>query len=326
MLRYFLKNYKYIILTVLYLLLVYSAYVLITGIRDTAYQQSQNEVSYTLNVAAGSRWHDVIDDVVEKGVYKNKKLLLLSVYLGGHWSSLKSGEYMISPLDPWVRTLESLSKGKGKLYRLTILPGSNWHQLLRDIRELPIANIEDIGPLYKPSIEGFFMPESYSFSKNFPLHKILSQARGRFDSTLNEIWSERDESLRDITSYQLVTIASLIEREAQIDVDRPKIARVIYNRLNINMPLQIDASMVYVAINQGEKFNHLWLKKKNPYNTYLNKGLPPGPIAYPSKRSLYAAAHPEIGSWLYYRLQCNGEHTFSHHFKEHVKRGVQCQR
>jgi UPF0755 protein len=115
-----------------------------------------------------------------------------------------------------------------------------------------------------------------------------------------------------ISPYQAVTVASMVEEEAKVDADRGKIARVIYNRLQRNMPLGIDATIEYVLHKHASELTQSDLQINSPYNTRTNTGLPPTPIAAAGKASLDAALHPTPGKWLYYVVKdCNGDHAFS---------------
>lgn len=318
MLLCFLKKFRYF-LFLFFIVLIYTlqqAYL-------TNWKKSAHNEPYVLYVEPGCSWLNVIHSLNSDVVYKNAFFLMLNVTLRGQWYALKVGEYEILPNEQWQDVVTKLVSGTEKNYTLTIYPSSNWHQLRKQIASLPLSNIDDYSSFTVPSIEGYFKTDSYYFTRGYSLPRLLSQARRAFMKDLSDVWMTRDESL-NITQDALVVIASLIEREALDDQDRAKIARVIYNRLNINMPLQIDASMVYVALGEEKTFTHLWLKREHPFNTYLNRGLPPSPIAYVSYASMYAAAHPDKGDWLYYRLHCNGKHRFSYHFNEHRNGGSSC--
>jgi UPF0755 protein len=124
----------------------------------------------------------------------------------------------------------------------------------------------------------------------------------------------------NLSEYELVIVASLIEKEAATPEERPLVASVIYNRLQKDMPLQIDASIHYALDKQGEELSLADLKVNSPYNTYENKGLPPGPICSPSRQSLEAAINPADTDYLYYVLKANGEeHFFTNNYDEFLE-------
>ncbi|MDU4659228.1 MAG: endolytic transglycosylase MltG, partial [Clostridium butyricum] len=142
----------------------------------------------------------------------------------------------------------------------------------------------------------------------------------RFNSVFSDKYVDRAKEL-GLDINDVITIASLIEKEAANDSERSKIAGVIYNRIEKGIPLQIDASVIY-AITKGEskmkKVLYDNLKVQDPYNTYVNKGLPPGPIASPGKPSIEAALYPEEHDYLYYVVNGSGGHVFSKTYEEHL--------
>ncbi len=170
------------------------------------------------------------------------------------------------------------------------------------------------------SLEGYLFPDTYFFSKNQDEADIVAL----LVRTLNDKWTQEmeDQLIKmNRTKHEILTIASLIEREAYNDDERATIAGVIYNRLEVGMPLQIDASVIY---GKGKGKEHLSVLTKNdliepnPYNTYVNKELPPGPIASPSLNSIIAALYPEKHDYFYYVMGENG-HVFAKTYEEHLK-------
>lgn len=167
-------------------------------------------------------------------------------------------------------------------------------------------------------LEGFLFPDTYYFDKKTSnSDEIIKTMLGQFD---DEVSPYKDYIISENYNVKnLITVASLVEKEARKDVDRPKIASVIYNRLNKNMPLQIDASILYV-IGHKDKLYNKDLTVKSPYNTYTNKGLTPSPICNPGKKSIDAAIYPSKTNYLYYVLnQQTNEHVFANTYEEHMK-------
>jgi len=169
----------------------------------------------------------------------------------------------------------------------------------------------------KHKLDGFLYPATYSFPKNASSKTIINEMLKTFEIKMDPNKNyivERKLNIRDI-----VITASLIEKEAKKDVDRPKIASVIYNRLNKNMPLQIDATILYVIGHKLKLYNKD-LAVQSPYNTYLHKGLPPSPICNPGTKSIDAAIRPANTDYLYYVLNSKtNEHVFSKTYGEHSK-------
>ncbi len=171
---------------------------------------------------------------------------------------------------------------------------------------------------YKYKLEGFLFPNTYEFFKDDGAHKIIDKMLSTFEREYKAHFSDYDNMFR------LVTIASIVEREAVIDEERPTIAGVIENRLKKDMLLQVDATVVY-AKSLGRydmtKVTYKDLEVSSPYNTYKNKGLTPGPICNAGLKSLLAAAKPESHDWLFYHTDENkadGSHIFTKSFDDHV--------
>ena len=166
-------------------------------------------------------------------------------------------------------------------------------------------------------LDGFLYPSTYSFSKKTSSKVIINQMLKTFEKNVEPNKEYITKNKLNIRS--IVIIASLIEKEAGKDVDRPKISSVIYNRLNKNMPLQIDATIIYIIGHKNKLYNKD-LAIQSPYNTYLHKGLPPSPICNPGIRSINAAILPAKTDYLYYVLNSKtNEHIFSKTYVDHAK-------
>jgi UPF0755 protein len=172
-------------------------------------------------------------------------------------------------------------------------------------------------PQDKHKLDGFLYPATYTFEKNTSSKEIINEMLKTFETNIEP--SKSYITKNNLSIRNVVITASLIEKEARKDVDRPKIASVIYNRLNKNMPLQIDATILYVIGHKDKVYNRD-LTVKSPYNTYLNKGLPPSPICNPGTKSINAALHPERTNYLYYVLDTKtNTHVFAETYAQHIK-------
>src|SRR5205809_6277022 len=176
-------------------------------------------------------------------------------------------------------------------------------------------------PPYLPkdpsTLEGFLFPKTYDFFAGARSGDVIKKMLAQFGKEVRGLpWNDY-KSLGLKSRYEVVIVASMIEREARFPDDRPKIAAVIYNRLKKGMPLQIDATVEYALGRYKSRLTYDDLKVDSPYNTYLHKGLPPTPIASPGLASLEAAISPESGNWLYY-IVCDqaGHHTFTASYSE----------
>lgn len=178
---------------------------------------------------------------------------------------------------------------------------------------------DDDGVKYR--LQGFLFPATYQFTKDMTATEIIDMMLKEFEENVSGLGISNDKL------YKTLTIASLVEREAKVDTERETIAGVIYNRLEKDMRLQIDASVVY-AISDGmynvERVLYRDLEVVSPYNTYVNTGLPVGPICSPGIKAIKAAANPERHNYFYYRVDSaknDGSHIFTKNFEEHVNAG-----
>jgi len=172
-------------------------------------------------------------------------------------------------------------------------------------------------PNDKHILDGFLYPATYSFQKDASSKTIINKMLKTFEINMKP--NENYITQNELNIRNVITTASLIEKEAKKDDDRPKIASVIYNRLNNKMPLQIDATILYILGHKNKLYNKD-LTVKSPYNTYLNKGLPPSPICNPGTKSIDAALHPAITDYLFYVLNSKtNEHVFSKTYSQHIK-------
>jgi UPF0755 protein len=172
-------------------------------------------------------------------------------------------------------------------------------------------------PAGRERLEGFLYPETYEIYKDEGAHAVIDKMVGQFDSLFTDEDYTRAEKLKR-SVREIVTIASLIERETAVPDERAVISRVINNRIKEDMPLQIDASIQYLLDAPKEQLTEEDLQIESPYNLYLNKGLPPGPICNPRIDSVNAALHPGKNKYLYYVLDpaLNGMHRFSEGYDE----------
>lgn len=169
-------------------------------------------------------------------------------------------------------------------------------------------------------LEGYLFPETYELKKDSSTHDVMQRMLEEFQTKVNSIPDlEKELQEKNLSLHELLTIASLVEREVVVDAERPLVAGVIYNRIQQDMKLEIDATVQYLLDKPKARLLFKDLKVESPYNTYLNKGLPPGPIASPSLPSIQAALQPEASDYLFYVTKKDGssEHLFAKTYKEH---------
>lgn len=214
------------------------------------------------------------------------------------------------------QTLWVLRHGKPVQHKLTIPEGLTARQIQALLAAAPLLSGEALLPA-----EGSTLPQTYTYVRNSTRKELLSHMQAAMASTLKQIWAERAHDLPLASPQELLTMASVVEKETAQPDERPLIARVFYNRLQKNMRLQTDPTVIY-ALTQGKPaldrpLSHADLLTPSAYNTYLNTGLPPGPICSPGSAALHAAAHPADGTMLYFVASGAGGHNFATTLAEH---------
>ena len=286
-------------------------------------------------VEKGDTLSSVADKLEEAGVIGSSTLFRLEARLQGGETEIKAGEYRFVPGEDSQEILATLSSGDSvSAFNITIPEGLTLEQTARVVEEeggIPASEFEEAAGrtdygydfLDDPSIkttEGFLFPKKYEFEKDTDAGQIV-------DRLLEQYLIEKDgldfagaEKRLTLTEYELVTVASLVEEESANTEERPLIAGVIYNRIRAGMPLQVDATVQYALGKAKEDLKLDDLEVDSPYNTYKNTGLPPGPIASPSRESIEAALEPARTDYLYYVLEADGKkHFFTDDYDEFLE-------
>jgi UPF0755 protein len=242
--------------------------------------------------------------------------------------TLQAGEYRFDRPASVLDVYDRIARGDVFYYVLTIPEGQNMFDIAAAADKLKLfsasdflraardtSSIHDLDPA-APTLEGYLFPSTYHLVRHTTPARLCQMMITRF----REEWKQLDTS-RDV--HRSVTLASLIEREAHVSVDRPLISSVFQNRLKIGMKLDCDPTTIYAALLDGRYRGAIHksdLASANPYNTYRNSGLPPGPIANPGRDSLLAAVHPADTQYLYFVLRPDGSgaHNFSKTISEHL--------
>jgi UPF0755 protein len=272
----------------------------------------------------------------ERSVIRSEKVFGLYAKYYKLKSNFKAGYYIIQGKTTMEDLLLKLQSGKSDFHVVTIPEGYSLYKIGETLEqksiiakeELLSATLEDLNPKDLISdesdvvydLEGYLFPDTYYIPVNADKNKIISIMYGNFLRVFSEEYRARAKEL-DLSINQVITVASLIEKEAANDAERSKIAGVIFNRLKIGMPLQIDAAVIYANTFGAKSLNPITkahLKVDSKYNTYVYKELPPGPIASPGKPSIHAALYPESHEYLYYVAGPDG-HVFSKTYEEHLE-------
>jgi len=293
---------------------------------------TSNTSEKILKIEQGESLRRISDRLFEERVIKSSKYFMFYTKVKGMEKSIKAGKYTIPPNIGLDHLLEQLQKPNSEYVAITIPEGYTLHQIAAKMDEVNLINRDSFisqefrsqlipshnsGIFYE--LEGYLFPDTYYIPPNSTEGEIVDIMHSRFRTVFNEEYGRRAEEL-GLSINEIVTIASLIEREAANDEERKSIAGVIYNRQKKAMPLQIDATVIY-GITKGERNMGRVLYKDlevdTKYNTYIYIGLPPGPISSPGKASIEAALYPENNDFLYYVLGEKG-HIFSRTYEEHL--------
>jgi len=244
-------------------------------------------------------------------------------------NDIKSGEYAVPGRQTPARLIDLLVSGKTRQYRLTLVEGWRFSDVRKAIEDNDVldhqltdkSNAELMAALGHPDEkpEGRFMPDTYLFPRGMTDTAFLKRAYDDMAKFLKKAWSQRDDAAMVDTPYEALTLASIIEKETAVPEERGRIAGVFSRRLKKGMLLQTDPTVIYGIEDYDGNIRRSDLKRDTPYNTYTRAGLPPTPIAMPSRASIRAALNPMPGSALYFVAHGDGSHVFSDTLAEHNK-------
>jgi UPF0755 protein len=270
-------------------------------------------------VEKGESFLTVASRLEEQKLILSKKLFLFFVKITNSQGKLKVGIYDLSGNDGMLKILKSLKSNSKNFIKITIPEGNNIKQVSDIIADkLKIDKDKFIKIASDKNLEGYLMPETYFVSPGISEEELINMMHNEFDKKITSDMYKRAEELK-IPFKDIITIASIIEKEAVKPEEKSVIAAVFYNRLKKNMRLQSCATVLYAM---GAVKEHLSLedvKLKSPYNTYLYLGLPPGPISNPGIQSIKAALYPANSDALFFVSAGDGSHLFSKTSGEHTK-------
>ena len=267
-----------------------------------------------IDVPSGATGAQVADILKQHDVIRSAFAFRMLAKFRGHSGGFDAGQYKLTTNMTVAQALDALELPPVvTAVRVTIPEGFTVQQTAQRIgkgiatspREIAAEatsgkySIPPFLPAGAKTTEGFLFPNTYDFLRDASPSSVVQRLLGEFKTEANGLpWA--DARKLGVTPYQVVIVASIIEREAKFEVDRPKIARVIYNRLHQGMFLQIDATVEYALGHHKAILSNADYRVRSPYNTYLHRGLPPTPICNPGLASLKAALSPVAGDWLYY--------------------------
>ncbi len=278
------------------------------------------EAPVTLQVASGAGVAGIADQLQRMGAITNRWVFRVGVQFYDRSASLKAGEYLIPANASMREIMEKLAAGQAIVYAITIPEGLTSEQIVERIR----ANDILTGDIAAVPPEGSLLPDTYQFDRGYTRQNLINRMRRERDRVLTEIWGRRIPGLPVTTPEEMVALASIVEKETGIADERTRVAAVFINRLNQNMKLQSDPTILYGLFGgagrpAGYGITRADMERPTPYNTYTIEGLPPGPIANPGRASLEAVANPSRTADLYFVADGTGGHAFAETYDEHLR-------
>ena len=322
----------------------YFADSLLSDNEQTVDVDMNSDETIAVDIPQGSSTKDIAAILKDNGIISSELSFRLKSRLNGADGTYNYGTFYLTKnmsVEQIISTLQGTAE-TDTAHRLTIPEGYTAKQIAALVDEKGIATSDEFInemnngtfeyeflegiPKRENYLEGYLFPDTYFLSGNETAHDIIVMMLNRFEEIYNKSLKGHVEST-GYTLDEIVTVASMVESEAKLDEERPIIAGVIYNRLNIDMPLQIDSTVQYALSTRNEVVTESDLEVDSPYNTYKNKGLPAGPICNPGESSLLAALNPEKHNYYYYVLKEQGgsEHYFAETYDEFLEAKAQYQ-
>lgn len=268
-------------------------------------------------IPRGSGPRDISQKLEEAGAISSSTLFVAATQVTGNRGKLQAGEYRIPAHASMRQIMEMMAQGEVVEHTVTVPEGLTSKQIVnRLLSETILA-----GTVREIPAEGTLLPETYQVTRGTNREALLQRMAAAHQKALDEIWAKRSASVPVKTPQELVTLASIVEKETGIASERPRVASVFVNRLNKKMRLQSDPTIIYGLVQGngtlGRPILRSEITKPTPYNTYTIPGLPPGPIANPGRASLEAAANPAVTKDLYFVADGSGGHAFAGSLAEH---------
>lgn len=309
--------------------------------------------NYLLEIKRGDSLYTVTNNLAQQRIISFPRLFRVIVYFLGQDSNIRTGEYELTSNLRVYELISKLTAGEVKQYNLAIIEGSSFVELINKIINTPAINSTLDAKILVDSLqqakldqnvisslkqtsatadtavinlneiisaEGLFYPDTYFYTKGDLVQDLFNRAFLKLNTKLKSEWDNRADKKDTIikTPYQALVLASILEKEASDSNERKLVSGVLYNRLRLNMPLQVDPTVIYSL---GKEYKGNISKKDmlvpSKFNTYINKGLPPAPISSVSLDSLRAALHPAEHDLLYFVAMGNGKHFFSATLDKH---------
>lgn len=323
-----LKTIRFIIISVCAALLG-TALWLGTDLYRYAHKASGNDnTQLVFPIAQGEGFNRLAQRLHTHGIITSPLRFKLIARLKRKDKQLKAGEYRLAANMTPSQVLDVLVDGNPFLYRITIPEGFNLQQIADEINRQELANglqflalatdpqVASKMGVTAPTLEGYLFPDTYYFPKDVPPITILTKMVEHFREKFQAAWHQQAKTL-NLTIHEVITLASIIEKETGAASERPIIASVFHNRLKKRMRLESDPTVIYGIKDFNGNLTRKNLRTHTPYNTYAIRGLPPGPIANPGAASIEAALFPAKSNYLFFVAKRDGTHQFSTNIKDH---------
>ena len=266
-------------------------------------------------IEEGNNLSEIFANLEEKKIHFPKAIKLI-FNVSGIDKKIHLGHYKIDDSDSLIDIFKKIYFGKIILKKFVISEGSKLTDLFS--KEIIKSYCQTIYLQNECELEGYVKPDVYFYNRESELLSILKESIERQKIDLSKSWRARDSKLKNFSKKEILIIASILEKESCAN-ERGKISGVIYNRLSNNMLLQMDSTTIYGLKDFNGNLKKKDLRDSSLYNTYMHKGLPPGPISNPSKNSIFAAAQPEEHDYLYFVAKDKCSHEFSTNYDDHLK-------
>jgi len=285
-------------------------------------------VEQAVDVQSGLGFKALSTLLYQKGMILHPVKFRLFARIKGYDKRIKAGEYMLSSAMTPKKILETMVDGKVYLHRLTIPEGYNLTQVAQAVETAGLASEADflkatidpdllnVNGIDAQTFEGYLFPDTYYFPRGVTSENIITTMVKRFWSVFNPEWKEQTKTL-GMTIHQVITLASIIEKETAVAAERPIISSVFHNRLKRNMRLESDPTVIYGIGDYNGNITRKDLESPTRYNTYTMKGLPPGPISNAGIKAIEAALYPADTKFLYFVSRNDRTHHFSTNFRDH---------
>jgi UPF0755 protein len=281
-------------------------------------------------IRKGSSFREAAETLAAHGLIKSPRVYAWYAKIRGRSRTLRWGTYVVRQGTSWEQILSDLRLGRGVVHVVTIPEGLS----VADIEPILIdslgltqdsldAAVRDTSLLHRldiptPTLEGYLFPDTYTFPDKTSAREAVRMMTDEFEKAWKPEWTEQAREMK-LTRHDIVTLASIVEREVRKDEERPVVAAVYLNRLKIGMPLMADPTVTYALGKKPGRVLLRDLRVKSPYNTYLRPGLPPGPIASPGAASMRASVNPAKVPYRFFVAAPDGHHEFRRTYAEHLE-------